>query len=120
MTDEKIHRFEKGNRYRFDSEKGKAAAKARWDKERTRPQEEIEEQAAAILAAFSYEWETAPDHLKVWGKKAVAGASSDLKIFVEHLRSLGESEDEREVEVVINASDEAVASLVRALEICAS
>lgn len=120
MSDTREYFMKEGNRYKFDSEKGRAAANARWKKEKARPQEEIEEQAAAILTAFGHEWETAPDHLKVWAKKAVGGSSADLKIFVEHLRSLGETEDGQEFEVMINASDKAMASLVRALEICAS
>ena len=96
-----------------------ATLEAKREAARNRPQEVVEEEAAAILGAFGHEWESAPDHLKVWAVKAVSSTASDLKLFVEHLRSLG-SEEEREVEVVVNASDKAMASLVRALEICAS
>ena len=47
-----------------------------------------EKRAAKLLEEFDYEWDTAPEHIKLLAERAVKGGQGDLRTFLQQMEEL--------------------------------
>ncbi len=68
-----------------------------------------EKRAAKLLTEFGYEWDNAPEHIKLLAERAVKGGQGDLKTFLQQMEELkpapraGQEKSDEVTKIVITA-----------------